>query len=134
MVDRNGNLIPATGFMPAAERYNLMTSIERWVVGSLVEYLHRQWTAGAIPHEPSSDGERGFYSVNISGASVNDKSFPISSQLARAPLPRPAVFRITETTAIWNFRRRRTDALAKAMVPLRARRLRHRMSSFAVPQ
>ena len=52
MLDRAGNLVPATGFMPAAERYNLLTSIERWVVSSLVEYLHRQWTSGAIPREP----------------------------------------------------------------------------------
>src|SRR5262249_435849 len=35
MIDRAGNVVPATGFMPAAERYNLLTSIERWVVSSL---------------------------------------------------------------------------------------------------
>ncbi|MES2561648.1 MAG: diguanylate cyclase, partial [Pseudomonadota bacterium] len=32
MVDTSGNLIGPTGFMPAAERYNLLTSIERWVL------------------------------------------------------------------------------------------------------
>jgi len=105
MLDRAGNLIPATGFMPAAERYNLLTSIERWVVSSLVEFLHQQWTAGTIPREPQGRSERGFYSVNISGASINDKSFPefIRNLLTRYQLPSGLLcFEITETTAISN--------------------------------
>ena len=105
MLDRAGNLIPATGFMPAAERYNLLTSIERWVVSSLVEFLSRQWTAGAIPHDLQAQGERGFYSVNLSGASINDKSFPefVRNLLNRYQLPSGLLcFEITETTAISN--------------------------------
>jgi diguanylate cyclase (GGDEF)-like protein/PAS domain S-box-containing protein len=105
MLDRAGNLVPATGFMPAAERYNLLTSIERWVVSSLVEFLNRQWTAGAIPHDLQGSGERGFYSVNISGASINDKSFPdfLRNLLTRYQLPSDLLcFEITETTAISN--------------------------------
>jgi diguanylate cyclase (GGDEF)-like protein/PAS domain S-box-containing protein len=103
MVDRDGKLLPATGFMPAAERYNLLTSIERWVVSALVEYLHREWSAGAIPRRLGERGERGFYSVNISGASINDRSFPdfLRSLLTRYQLP-PGLLclEITETTAI----------------------------------
>jgi len=105
MLDRDGNLVPATAFMPAAERYNLLTSIERWVVSSLVEFLHRQWTAGAIPHDLHGSGERGFYSVNISGASINDKSFPdfLRNLLTRYQLPSGLLcIEITETTAISN--------------------------------
>ncbi|HET9403205.1 MAG TPA: EAL domain-containing protein [Burkholderiales bacterium] len=105
MLDRDGNAVPATGFMPAAERYNLLTSIERWVVSSLVEFLHRQWTTGAISHAPHGGGERGFYSVNISGASINDRSFPdfLRNLLTRYQLPSGLLcFEITETTAISN--------------------------------
>ncbi len=105
MLDRAGNLISPTGFMPAAERYNLLTSIERWVVSTLVEYLHRQWLSGGIPREPDARGERGFYSVNISGASINDKSFPdfLRNLLTRYELPHGLLcFEITETTAISN--------------------------------
>jgi EAL domain-containing protein (putative c-di-GMP-specific phosphodiesterase class I) len=104
MIDGAGNVIPATGFMPAAERYNLLTSIERWVVSSLVEYLHRQWTGGAIPRE-ARGGHRSYYSVNISGASINDKSFPefLHNLLTRYQLPSGLLcFEITETTAIAN--------------------------------
>jgi len=105
MLDSAGNPLPATGFMPAAERYNLLTSIERWVVSSLVEFLHRQWNSGAIPREAHDGGERGFYSVNISGASINDKSFPdfLRNLLTRYQLPSGLLcFEITETTAISN--------------------------------
>jgi len=105
MLDRAGNPLPATGFMPAAERYNLLTSIERWVVSSLVEFLHRQWAAGRISREVHDSGERGFYSVNISGASINDKSFPdfLRNLLTRYQLPTGLLcFEITETTAISN--------------------------------
>jgi EAL domain-containing protein (putative c-di-GMP-specific phosphodiesterase class I) len=105
MVDRSGALVPPTGFMPAAERYNLLTSIERWVMSALVEYLHRQWQSGAIPHQPGPDGTRGYYAVNLSGASINDKSFPdfLKRLLTRYALPHGLLcFEITETTAISN--------------------------------
>jgi len=105
MTDRNGNLVSATGFMPAAERYNLLTSIERWVVSSLVEYLHRQWTAGAIPRDLHASGTHAFHSVNISGVSINDASFPdfLRNLLNRYSLPAGLLcFEITETTAIAN--------------------------------
>jgi diguanylate cyclase (GGDEF)-like protein/PAS domain S-box-containing protein len=102
MIDNAGNLIPPTGFMPAAERYNLLTSIERWVVSSLIEYLHTQYMAGAIAREPH---ERGYYSVNLSGASINDRSLPdfLRNLLTRYQLPHGLLcFEITETTAISN--------------------------------
>jgi EAL domain-containing protein (putative c-di-GMP-specific phosphodiesterase class I) len=105
MVDRSGALVPPTGFMPAAERYNLLTSIERWVISSLVEHLHREWQTGAIPHLPAPDGSRGCYAVNLSGASINDKSFPefLRNLLTRYELPHGLLcFEITETTAISN--------------------------------
>jgi len=105
MLDKSGALVPPTGFMPAAERYNLLTSIERWVISSLVEFLYRQWQAGAIPHQLAADGTRGYYAVNISGASINDKSFPdfLRKLLTRYELPRGLLcFEITETTAISN--------------------------------
>ena len=105
MLDSAGNPVPATGFMPAAERYNLLTSIERWVVSSLVEFLSRQCASGAIPRDSHDGSERAFYSVNISGASINDKSFPdfLRNLLTRYQLPPGLLcFEITETTAISN--------------------------------
>jgi len=104
MLDGSGNLLPATGFMPAAERYNLLTSIERWVIGSLLEHLHREWTRGGLP---AIAAERGYYAVNLSGASINDQSFPdfLGNLLTRYRLPPGLLcFEITETTAISNLK------------------------------
>jgi diguanylate cyclase (GGDEF)-like protein/PAS domain S-box-containing protein len=102
MVDKAGNVVAPGAFMVAAERYNLLTSIERWVIGSLIEHLHAQWTSGSIAREPA---ERGYYAVNLSGASINDKSVPefLRGLLRRYPLPAGLLcFEITETTAISN--------------------------------
>jgi diguanylate cyclase (GGDEF)-like protein/PAS domain S-box-containing protein len=125
MIDRSGNLIPPTGFMPAAERYNLLTSIERWVISSLIEYLHNQWTAGAIPRDAS---ERGYYSVNLSGASINDKSLPdfLHTLLRRYQLPAGLLcFEITETTAISNL-----NAAAELMTELKGLGCRFALDDF----
>jgi EAL domain-containing protein (putative c-di-GMP-specific phosphodiesterase class I) len=105
MLDEAGNLVPPTAFMPAAERYNLLTSIERWVISSLVEFLHGEWNSGAIVREPVTGGARGYYAVNLSGASINDRSFPdfLRNLLTRYQLPPGLLcFEITETTAISN--------------------------------
>ncbi|MBI3938804.1 MAG: EAL domain-containing protein [Betaproteobacteria bacterium] len=104
MLDRADNLVPPTGFMPAAERYNLLTSIERWVLSALIEDLDHQRARGAFAHH-GAGGEHGFYSVNLSGASINDKSFPdfVRNLLTRYQLPHGLLcFEITETTAISN--------------------------------
>jgi Amt family ammonium transporter len=111
--------------MPAAERYNLLTSIERWVISSLIEYLHNQWIAGAIPREAS---ERGYYSVNLSGASINDKSLPdfLHTLLRRYQLPAGLLcFEITETTAISNL-----TAAAELMRELKAIGCRFALDDF----
>ncbi len=125
MIDTSGNLVPPTGFMPAAERYNLLTSIERWVISSLIEYLHNQWTSGAIPREPA---ERGYYSVNLSGASINDKSLPdfLRNLLRRYQLPAGLLcFEVTETTAISNL-----TAAAELMQELKGMGCRFALDDF----
>ncbi|HWP89345.1 MAG TPA: EAL domain-containing protein [Burkholderiales bacterium] len=104
MVDRTGNLIPPSAFMAAAERYNLLSSIERWVISSLVEFLHRQCESGALPRDPAALSGA-FYAVNLSGVSINDASFIdfLRQLLTRFNLPRGLLcFEITETTAISN--------------------------------
>ena len=125
MIDRAGNLVPPTGFMPAAERYNLLTSIERWVISSLIEYLHNQWSSGVLKQEAS---ERGWYSVNLSGTSINDKSLPdfLRNLLRRYELPAGLLcFEITETTAISNL-----NTAAELMHELKAMGCRFALDDF----
>ncbi len=104
MLDRSGHPVPPSGFMPTAERYNLLSSIERWVISSLVEFLAGQCESGAIPRD-AGQPTTAFYAVNLSGASINDASFTdfIRQLLNRFNLPRGLLcFEVTETTAIAN--------------------------------
>lgn len=108
MLDASGHPVAPSGFMPTAERYNLLSSIERWVISSLVEFLHDQCEKGAIAREPGPAGTlptTAFYAVNLSGASINDGSFTdfMRKLLTRFNLPRGLLcFEVTETTAIAN--------------------------------
>jgi EAL domain-containing protein (putative c-di-GMP-specific phosphodiesterase class I) len=105
MLDRDGHPVPPSAFMPTAERYNLLGSIERWVISSLVEFLAAQCESGAIPRDSGSQQTSAFYAVNLSGASINDASFTdfMRKLINRFNLPRGLLcFEVTETTAIAN--------------------------------
>jgi diguanylate cyclase (GGDEF)-like protein/PAS domain S-box-containing protein len=97
----NGELVPPMAFIPAAERYNLLTAIDRLVITELLQVLAARQRAAGAPIAP----EAGLYSVNLSGASINDSSFSdfLRRQFARYPVPPSLLcFEVTETTAISN--------------------------------
>src|SRR6202030_3984746 len=56
--DDSGALVPPSEFIPAAERYNVMSVIDRWVVIRAVELLKRRREAG---------GSLPLLAVNLSG-------------------------------------------------------------------
>ena len=94
--DGKGGFIPPGEFIPAAERYNLMPVIDRWVVRHVFEYLHR---AGL------GQKEQGTYFINLSGSTLSDQSFFDDIrhlQQENAILPPRICFEITETAAIDN--------------------------------
>jgi len=80
----------------------------RWVISSLVNFC----IAALAPLRAAVVRRRlGSYSVTISEASINDKSFPdfLRNLLTRYQLPRGLLcFEITETTAISNLTRPRS--------------------------
>jgi len=101
MRDENGVLIPPGEFIPAAERYNLMPVIDRWVVqhalGSLAHYRCESVTGEVL--SPYS------VAINLSGTSLNDDRFLdfLIHELQTHDLSPGAVcFEITETAAISN--------------------------------
>ena len=96
LVDESGALVPPDEFIAAAETFNRMTMIDRWVIENLF-----QWMA----ENRACLDDFGGFSVNVSGASVNDASFPdfILEQMARTEVPTSKIcFEITETVAIGN--------------------------------
>lgn len=90
--DEAGEIVPPMAFLPAAERYNLMPRIDRWVIRAALTSL-----TGAAPEAR--------YSINLSGASLNDESLfdYIAGELAKTGVPARCIcFEITETSAVAN--------------------------------
>jgi len=88
-------LLPGT-FLPAAERYNLMPTIDRWVVRTLFAMLR------AHPHGCINQM---IYSVNISGPALSDEHFLefVIDQFSQSQVPAARIcFEITETAAVTN--------------------------------
>lgn len=96
MLDESGNLIPPGNFLPAAERYNMIATIDRWVIST-----YFRWLAEHPGHLKTLE----FGSVNLSGRSMGDESclMHIEDQLREFAIPAEKIcFEITETEAIGN--------------------------------
>ena len=95
MRDDDGSLISPGVFLPAAERYNLVGTVDRWVVQATCAALAGRYTPGVEPSE--------HFSINLSGGSLGDQSLLtfIRDQLDRNGIPPSAIcFEVTETVAI----------------------------------
>lgn len=96
LVDEKGEIIPPMAFLPVAERYDLMPSIDRWVIGTFLNILaQREW----------ENKNRLLYGINLSTATINDDRFLefLSEQLAiNEIMPEYLCFEITENVAISN--------------------------------
>ncbi len=93
MLDTEGKVVPPNAFIPAAERYDLMAAIDRWVIRTAFGRYRELFDAGSQ------------VGINLSGNSLNDDSLLdfIQKQLAEHDVPpRHVCFEITETAAIHN--------------------------------
>lgn len=94
MKDEKGKLIPPGAFLPAAERYNLIAQLDRWVI----EHAFR-----LLALNPGFQQKIEFISINLSGQSLADDSFQeyVTHQFEASDIaPSRICFEITETTAI----------------------------------
>jgi len=100
LADPRGELILPGAFLPAAERYQLMPQIDRWVVDRALRQL-----AGAVLSDPSLRDHR--FGINLSGESLRAPGLLayIEAAFARHRVPPSMVyFEFTETAAIANLR------------------------------
>ncbi|MBD2120500.1 EAL domain-containing protein [Trichocoleus sp. FACHB-262] len=101
--DETGKVVPPMAFLPAAERYNLMHLIDRWVIRTLFAAQGQHYRAAWQRCQSAPD--RCLYAINLSGASINDDQFIdfLHEQFALHQVPPQVIcFEITETVAIAN--------------------------------
>ena len=92
MIDKEGDIVSPGNFLPAAERYNMITLIDEWVVDQSIQWL-------------ASRKDKVLISVNLSGGSLTNKDFLnfIVSRIKQYEInPELLCFEITETAAITN--------------------------------
>lgn len=98
-MEEEGQLIIPGAFLPAAERYNLMPALDRWVVSHVFEWLHEN---------PDALASLGLCSINLSGLTLGDEQFGefLRDQLDAYQIPPSKIcFEITETVAVTNLTR-----------------------------
>lgn len=90
MLDENNQLVLASGIIPVAERYNLITKLDRWVVS---EFLSQY-------DQSVSQAKSASFSINISAISLSNPVFLkfLKSSIKNSTLsPHQICFEITET-------------------------------------
>lgn len=100
MPDTNGEMVPSGALFSAAERYQLMPQVDRWVVSTtlstLREHLDFLKKSGAM------------FAVNLSGQSLGDDDIRvfIEEEIAATGIPPGALcFEITESAAVANHKK-----------------------------
>ena len=95
LIDDEGNVIAPGSFIPAAERYGQIATIDRWVVKTALGFM-------ANGGEPDQDSR---FAINISGQSLGADGFLdyITHEIEATGIAAQRVFfEITETSAIAN--------------------------------
>src|ERR1700689_1525650 len=107
MLGERGEIIPPGKFLSAAGRYQLMPTVDRWVVHHACEVLGR--------HSAACGEDTARFAINLSGQSLQDETFLeyVTDQIKSSKVPPSTLcFELTETATIGN--------LAKAQAFMRS--------------
>ena len=94
MLDPGGQVIEPTAFVAAAERYHLISTLDRWVLKTAF---------GALAEAQRGEGPGVLFAINVSGQSIGEEGFLgyVVEQLEKSGVDtRRVCFEITETAAI----------------------------------
>jgi diguanylate cyclase (GGDEF)-like protein len=119
MIEADGSTVSPAAFLPAAEKYNLVLDIDRWVIESVFTWLAEKANGNDQPVTVS---------VNLSGQSIGSKEMLklILDKTDKTGIaPEQVIFDITETAAVANI----TTATG-FMLTLRGRGFRFALDDF----
>jgi EAL domain-containing protein (putative c-di-GMP-specific phosphodiesterase class I) len=119
MLDEHGGLVAPHTFLSAAERYNLMPSVDRWVI---------KRTFDALGNGADALASMDVCAINLSGQSLSDPDLLgyVIELLNSARFPaRQLCFEITETAVVENF-----DAARAFIAALKQRGCRFALDDF----
>jgi diguanylate cyclase (GGDEF)-like protein len=100
MLTEEGEILPPAKFLPAAESYQMMPAIDRWVVENSLKEL--------ALHAAALSGRIARFAINLSGQSVGDPDIAefIEAQIKAAGIPADIIcFELTETAAVTHLER-----------------------------
>lgn len=112
------NIIPPGAFLPAAERFNKISQIDRWAVSK---------TLSMITDQQEFLAKTDYVSINLSGMSLADEAFMkfLVDEIDRSNLQDKICFEITETAAVTNL-----SAASKAIDILHGMGIRFSLDDF----
>lgn len=96
MEDKEGGIVPPGAFLPCAERYNLISKLDRWVIYNAFKF---------IANNNKFTNRISFCSINLSGQSLTEDDFLdyVITNLQEFKISSGKIcFEITETAAISN--------------------------------
>lgn len=103
LLDEDDQHVSPSEFLSAAERYQMMEELDRWVVANTLALLG--------PSAATLSRARARFAINLSGQSLGSEPFLgfVQQQLERSGVPPDMVcFEITETVAVANLQRAQT--------------------------
>ena len=96
LIDDDGSVVPPGVFLPAAEKYNIASNIDRWVIEHAMQWLVENTGQGGWPVT---------ISINLSGQTIGSPDmlkYIIDKMDETGVAPEQIIFEITETAAIAN--------------------------------
>jgi diguanylate cyclase (GGDEF)-like protein len=108
-----GDLILPGAFIPAAERYDMMTAIDRWVIRAVCRHMQNMRDSLGAEQAYIEDRQPApaQYSVNLSGTSLGDEGlhdYIVEQFVEHDIAPEQICFEITETAVIANLLKAQT--------------------------
>lgn len=100
LIGDDGKVMEPETFVPAAEQYNLMPKIDRWVINTAMQYIEAQLQQGHTPQD------LGVYFIGIAGSTLSDGAFYgfVEENLKRHNIPAEMIcFELAETTALGHY-------------------------------